>query len=156
VAGRQKFELGARVFPSVLVLTLIGNDALDQLCGCGIYHGSVPLIIRNSGAGKSVFGYQLVADAAEKLGKPALLVSSDERPAQILRNADTLGLPLRTHVESGAVHLLHVSPLEVEVDVLFATICRIVEERVVEPLVVDGVTAIANALHDGSENSCMA
>jgi circadian clock protein KaiC len=126
----------------------VGNDALDQLCGGGIYHGSVSLIIGNSGAGKSILGYQLVTEAAEKLGKPALLVSSDEHPAQILRNADTLGLPLRVHVEGGAVHLLHVSPLEVEVDVLFATICRIVEERGVERLVIDGVTAIANALHD--------
>jgi circadian clock protein KaiC len=126
----------------------VGNEALDQLCGGGVYHGSVSLIIGNSGAGKSILGYQLVAEAAEKLGKPALLLSSDEHPAQMLRNAETLGLPLRRHVESGSVHLLHVSPLEVEVDVLFATICRTVEERGVERLVIDGVTAIANALHD--------
>jgi circadian clock protein KaiC len=77
-----------------------------------------------------------------------MLVSSDEHPAQILRNADSLGLPLRKHVDSGVVHLLHVSPLELEVDVLFATICRAVEERAIERLVLDGVTAIANALHD--------
>ena len=110
----------------------VGNDALDQLCGGGIYHGSVSLVIGNSGAGKSILGYQLLAEGAEKLGKPALLVSSDEHPAQILRNADALGLPLRKHVDSGAVHLLHVSPLEVEVDALFASICRTVEERGIE------------------------
>jgi circadian clock protein KaiC len=133
---------------SGLKRSAVGTDALDQLCGGGIYEGSVSLIIGNSGAGKSILGYQLVAEGTEKLGKPALLVSSDEHPAQILRNADSLGLPLRRHVESGAVQLLHVSPLEVEVDVLFATICRAVEARAVERLVVDGVTAIANAMHD--------
>lgn len=133
---------------SDLKRSAVGIDALDQLYGGGIYQGSVSLIIGNSGAGKSILGYQLAAEGAEKLGKPALLVSSDEHPAQILRNADTLGLPLRRHVESGMVHLLHVSPLEVEVDVLFATICRTVEECSIERLIVDGVTAIANAMHD--------
>jgi circadian clock protein KaiC len=133
---------------SDLKRSAVGTDALDQLCGGGIYQGSVSLIIGNSGAGKSILGYQLVAEGAEKFAKPAVLVSSDEHPAQILRNADSLNLPLRRHVESGAVHLLHISPLEVEVDVLFATICRAVEERRAERLVVDGVTAIANALHD--------
>ena len=133
---------------SDLKRSAVGTDALDQLCGGGIYQGSVSLIIGNSGAGKSILGYQLAAEGAEKLGKPALLVSSDEHPAQILRNADSVGLPLRKHVDSGAVQLLHVSPLEVEVDVLFATICRIVEERGIGRLVLDGVTAIANALHD--------
>ncbi|HTI36424.1 MAG TPA: ATPase domain-containing protein [Vicinamibacterales bacterium] len=126
----------------------VGMEAIDQLSGGGLYVGSVSLIIGNSGSGKSILAYQLAAEGAEKLGKRALLVSSDEHPAQILRNADTLGLPLRSQVESGAVQLLHVSPLEVEVDVLYATICRAVEERAAERLVLDGVTAIANALHD--------
>jgi circadian clock protein KaiC len=126
----------------------VGTVPIDELCGGGLYVGSVTLIIGNSGSGKSILGYQVAAEGADKLGKPALLVSSDEHPAQILRNADTLGLPLRRHVESGAVQLMHVSPLEVEVDVLYATICRAVEERGVERLVIDGVTAIANALHD--------
>ena len=133
---------------STLKRSAVGTDALDQLCGGGLYEGSVSLIIGNSGAGKSTLGYQLVAEGAEKLGKPAVFVSSDEHPAQILRNADSLGLPLRRHVESGAIQLLHVSPLEVEVDVLFTTICRAVEERGAGRLVVDGVTAIGNALHD--------
>ena len=133
---------------STIKRSAVGTDALDQLCGGGLYQGSVSLIIGNSGAGKSILAYQIVTEGAEKLGKPGLLVSSDEHPAQILRNTDSLGLPLRRHVDSGAVHLLYVSPLEVEVDVLFATICRTVEERGIERLALDGVTAIANALHD--------
>jgi len=126
----------------------VGTDALDQLCGGGVYEGSVTLIIGNSGCGKSTLGYQLATQGVERLEKRALIVTSDEHPAQVLRNADGLGLPLRRHVESGMVGMLHVSPLEVEVDVLFADICRAIEEHRIDRLIVDGVTAIANALHD--------
>jgi circadian clock protein KaiC len=135
--------------PSSLVKrSAVGTDALDALCGGGVYEGSVTLIIGNSGAGKSILGYQLVAEAAEKLGKRGLLVSSDEHAAQILRNADAIGLPLGQHVASGMVRMLHVSPFEIEVDVLFAQICRTIEQHQIERVVLDGVTAIANALHD--------
>ena len=126
----------------------VGTDALDALCGGGLYEGSVTLIIGNSGSGKSTLGYQLVSEGADKLGQRGLLISSDEQAAQILRNADVLGLSLRSHVESGMVQMLHVSPLEVEVDVLYAQICRTIEAHRIERVVLDGVTAIGNALHD--------
>ena len=46
------------------------------------------------------------------------------------------------------VQMLYVSPLEVEVDVLYAQICRTIEAHRIERVVLDGVTAIGNALHD--------
>jgi circadian clock protein KaiC len=133
---------------STVKRSAVGTDALDALCGGGLYEGSVTLIIGNSGAGKSILGYQLVAEGVEKLGKRGLLVSSDEHAAQMLRNADALGLSLSDHVDRGVVRLLHVSPLEIEVDVLFSHICQMIEQNQIDRLVLDGVTAIANALHD--------
>jgi circadian clock protein KaiC len=133
---------------SVTKRSAVGTDALDTLCGGGLYEGSVTLIIGNSGSGKSILGYQLVVEGVEKLGKRGLLVSSDEHREQILRNADTIGLSLRNHVDSGMVQMLYVSPLEVEVDVLFSHICAAIEEHHIDRVVLDGVTAIANALRD--------
>jgi KaiC/GvpD/RAD55 family RecA-like ATPase len=77
---------------SVVKRSAVGTDALDTLCGGGLYEGSVTLIIGNSGAGKSILGYQLVVEGVEKLRKRALLISSDEHGEQILRNADSIGL----------------------------------------------------------------
>ena len=49
-----------------------------------------------------------------------MLVSLDEHPAQILRNAATLGLDLQEQVDSGDIHILFESPQELEIDVHFA------------------------------------
>ena len=80
-----------------------------------------------SGSGKSILGYQVAVEGATQLGKRSLVVSLDEHPAQILRNAELLGLGLQAQVEAGLVHLFHASPLEVEVDVHYALLCRTLE-----------------------------
>ena len=76
---------------------------------------SVTLVIGVSGAEKSLPGYQVVAESG-KNGHPALLVSLDEHPLQIQRNADALGLDLGEQFAAGAVQYLHDSPLELEID----------------------------------------
>ena len=63
-----------------------------------------------SGSGKSILGYQVAVEGATQLGKRSLVVSLDEHPAQILRNAELLGLGLQAQVEAGLVHLFHASP----------------------------------------------
>jgi circadian clock protein KaiC len=75
--------------------SVIGVDALDALIGGGIFDGSTTMVVGISGAGKTVLGVQLLLEGAEKQGKRGLLVSLDEHPAQIVRNAETLGLDLR-------------------------------------------------------------
>jgi circadian clock protein KaiC len=126
----------------------VGTDALDALTGGGLYEGSVTLVIGNAGSGKSVLGYSVCVEGAKKLGKRSLLVSADEHPEQILRNCDVLGLGMREQVAAGMVRLLPTSPLELEVDVHYARICREIEANDIDRLVVDGLTAIRNALND--------
>ena len=93
-----------------------------------------------------MLGTQLLREGVVKDGKRGLLVSLDEHPAQIVRNAETLGLDLREHIDSGMIHVLYESPQELEIDSHFARIVRTVEENDIQRLVIDGVTSYSTAI----------
>src|SRR3954453_13771253 len=80
--------------------------------------------------------------------KRGLMVSLDEHPEQVMRNAATLGLNLRQHLDSGAIQFFYDCPRELELDVHFARIVRTIEEHNIERLIVDGVTSYTSALDD--------
>lgn len=135
--------------------SVIGVEALDQLIGGGIFDGSTTMVVGVSGVGKTVLGTQLLREGVLRgdvygsgnSGK-GLLVSLDEHPAQILRNAATLGLNLKDQVEAGEIHILFESPQELEIDVHFARIVRLVEKHDIKRLVIDGVSSYSTALGD--------
>jgi circadian clock protein KaiC len=64
------------------------------------------MVIGVSGVGKTVLGTQLLAEGATRQGKRGLLISLDEHPAQIIRNSETIGMGLKTQIDSGMIHLL--------------------------------------------------
>jgi circadian clock protein KaiC len=127
--------------------SLIGVEALDTLFGGGVYEASVTLVIGVSGAGKSLLGYQIAAESG-KNGFPALLVSLDEHPLQIQRNANALGLHLGEQFTAGTVRYLHESPLELEIDTHYHKIKQIIEEHHIQRIVLDGLTTYQNAIGD--------
>jgi circadian clock protein KaiC len=127
--------------------SLIGVEALDTVFGGGVYEASVTLVVGVSGAGKSLLGYQIAAESG-KNGYPALLVSLDEHPLQIQRNANALGLDLGEQAAAGTVRYLHDSPLELEVDTHYHKIKQMVEEHQIERIVIDGLTTYQNAIGD--------
>jgi circadian clock protein KaiC len=127
--------------------SLIGVEALDTVFGGGVYEASVTLVIGVSGAGKSLLGYQIAAESG-KNRHPALLVSLDEHPLQIQRNADALGLHLSEQFAAGTVRYLHESPLELEIDTHYHKIKQIIEEHQIERIVLDGLTTYQYAIGD--------
>ena len=127
----------------------IGVEALDTLLGGGIFDGSTTMVVGLSGAGKTVLSVQLLLEGAQKQNKRGLLVSLDEHPAQILRNAETLGLNLREQVDTGTVQVLYEYPQELNLDAHFAQIIQTIEASQIERLVIDGMTSYSSALgHD--------
>ena len=133
---------------SVTKRSLIGCAPLDALIGGGIFDGSTTMVVGISGAGKTVLGVQLLLEGALKQGKRGLLVSLDEHPAQILRNAETLGLNLKGQVDTGMIRVLYDSPQELEIDAHFDRIIRTIEEYKIERLLIDGMTSYSSALGD--------
>lgn len=122
--------------------SVIGSDPLDAL-----FDGSVTLVAGISGSGKTVLGTQLLLEGA-KNNRRGLMVSLDEHPEQVMRNAETLGLNLRQHLDSGVIQFFYDCPRELELDVHFARITRTIEEHQIERLIIDGMTSYPSALED--------
>jgi circadian clock protein KaiC len=127
--------------------SIIGSGPLDELFGGGVFDGSVTMVVGVSGSGKTVLGTQLLLEGA-KHGKRGLMVSLDEHPKQVMRNAETLGLNLKEHLESGVVQFLYDCPREMELDVHFARLTRTIEEHKIERLIIDGMSSYTAALGD--------
>lgn len=128
--------------------SVIGVQALDDLIGGGLYDGSTTMVVGISGAGKTVLGTQLLREGAIKEQKRGLLISLDEHPAQIIRNAESIDLDLQAHIDSGMLHIFYESPQELEIDAHFARLVRTIEEHDIQRLVIDGVTSYSTALED--------
>lgn len=128
----------------------IGVDALDSLLGGGILDGSTTMVVGLSGVGKTVLGTQILREGALKLNLRGLLISLDEHPAQIVRNAETIGLDLQAQIDDGSIHVLFDSPQELNIDMHFAKIVRTIEEHNIQRMVIDGMTSYSTALADQS------
>ena len=128
--------------------SVIGVEVLDTLIGGGIFDGSTTMVVGVSGVGKTVLGTQLLREGALKQGKRGLLISLDEHPAQILRNAETIGLNLQEQVDSGTIHILFESPQELDIDAHFAHIVELIEKHDIQRMVIDGMTSYSTALAD--------
>jgi circadian clock protein KaiC len=130
--------------------SVIGVGALDTLMGGGIFDGSTTMVVGISGAGKTVLGTQLLREGVMKQQARGLLISLDEHPAQIIRNAETVGLPLQPHIDSGELHILFESPQELDIDAHFSKIVEIIEKNNIQRMVIDGMTSYSTALEDQS------
>jgi circadian clock protein KaiC len=126
--------------------SVMGVDALDDLIGGGIFDGSTTMVVGVSGVGKTVLGTHLLREGVVRQQQNGLLVSIDEHPAQILRNAATLGLNLQEQLEAGEIHILFDSPQELEIDVHFSRIVSLIEKYNIQRLVIDGMTSYSTAL----------
>jgi circadian clock protein KaiC len=115
-----------------------GSPAIDKLMDGGIYKGSVTLVSGISGTGKTVLSVQFLSNAI-KCGHKALLVSLDEHPRQLIRNARPLGFDLQAMIDAGRLFIHYESPLELELDVHFERIVRLVEQEHIDCVVFDSI-----------------
>lgn len=130
--------------PTSSEMSSTGIEALDTIMGGGIYDGSITLAVGISGTGKTVMGVQFLVEGS-KLGKPGLLITCDEHPKQLVRNAETLGFHLDEHAEKNEIQILYDSPLELEMDVHFDRIIQHVEKYNIKRVVVDSLAAYESA-----------
>ncbi len=114
----------------------IGCKTIDDMMDGGLYKGSVTMLSGISGTGKTVLSVQFL-NAAIQTGHKTLLVSLDEHPRQLMRNASSLGFDLEGMVERRELFLHYESPLELELDVHFDRIIKLVEAENIDCVVLD-------------------
>ncbi len=113
-----------------------GSRAIDEMMDGGLYAGSVTMVSGISGTGKTVFSVQFLTACAQA-GHKTLLVSLDEHPRQLIRNAATLGFDLDGMMARGELFIHYESPLELELDVHFDRIISLVEREGIDCVVFD-------------------
>ena len=137
---------GSKQPTSSTMRSVIGVEAVDTLIGGGIFDGSTTMVVGISGVGKTVLGTQILREGALKQRTKGLLISLDEHPAQVIRNAQTLGLNLEEQVADGTIQILFESPQELDVDAHYARIIKVIEEHDIKRMVIDGMTSYSTAI----------
>jgi len=86
-----------------------GVPGLDAMLGGGLLEGSAVLVSGAPGVGKTTLGLQYLVHGAEQ-GQPGLLVTFEEFPAVLVRDARSFGWDLRALEAAGKLRLLFTSP----------------------------------------------
>lgn len=122
-----------------------GVPGLDELTNGGYFVGSTTVVAGISGVGKSVMACQYIAEGARR-GERSLMLSLDEQVEQILRNAASIGIDLPREMDRGLIRLEYEPPQEIEVDVHFYHIERLVEEFKPKRVVFDSLSTYGSTL----------
>ena len=122
-----------------------GTPGLDPLLGGGMWPGATVLTVGVSGVGKSVMALQYIAEGARR-GERSLMVTLDEPPAQVIRNAGTIGIDLQEFIDRDLVQLWYDSPQELEIDRHFAHVEEMVRDRRPQRVVIDSLSTYGGIL----------
>ena len=119
-----------------------GVAGFDALCRGGLIERSVTLVSGSSGIGKSTFGLQFIVEGARRKD-PGLYVSLEEGPAQILKTAESLGLPLKKATDDGLVDIVYLSRPQVRANQFLAILTEKIQSMKIRRLVLDGASQMA-------------
>ncbi|NNF17518.1 MAG: AAA family ATPase, partial [Gammaproteobacteria bacterium] len=88
--------------------TLTGIDGFDKVTNGGLPAGRPTLIAGGPGCGKSLFTLSCVASIAANKGQGAVFLSFEEQVADIIVNAESIGLDLEALVDKGTLIIDHI------------------------------------------------
>jgi circadian clock protein KaiC len=86
-----------------------GVPGLDEMLGGGLHPGSVAVVKGPPGNGKTTIGLQFINHGV-KMGGNGLFVTFEHFPVQLYRDANSLGINLKKHVDEGKVKIVFTSP----------------------------------------------
>lgn len=87
-----------------------GVAGLDQILNGGLLEGSCTLVEGAPGCGKTTLGLQFAYSGATLYDEPALVVTFEQFPDQIYRDAFSLGWDLRELEQTGKLRVMCMSP----------------------------------------------
>jgi circadian clock protein KaiC len=129
---------------------LSGIEGLDPLLDGGFLSGSTTLLAGPTGSGKTTAALHFIIEGVEA-GEPGLYINFQENPTQLARSINSLGQDLEQLKEEG-LHLLYMSPVELQIDSIIGTVFRLIEELEVKRVVID---ALGDLIQASSDNNRM-
>lgn len=164
ISGNHSFDIrenGIVIFPRLLPSTWVekpastakastGIQGLDKMLKGGVLKDDVLLISGTTGTGKTTFGLHFICEGLAK-GENALVISLEERPSKLIRNAKTFGLNLEPYLNKKMLEVLYVSPVSYRPDEQALVLKRKIKEKNVKRLLFDGIENLETALPDDME-----
>lgn len=123
-----------------------GIEGLDKHLDGGWIRGSSTLLFGPSGSGKTLMGLQYLASGGK--GSRSLHFGFFERPENLLRKGDQLGLRLSRMQQRGELEIVWRSPSEQQIDVLAAELLAAADRLKPERVFIDGLAGLKNAVSD--------
>jgi circadian clock protein KaiC len=158
--GYHDYDLvkgGMRVFPRLVAAEhhsgttpeplRSGIEGLDTMLKGGLDAGTVTLLLGPAGAGKSTVALQYVA-AALAQGKKAAVYTFDEVLDTLFYRAEKLLGGLQQYEGTGLLHVAQVDPAELTPGAFAYEVCKSVEERGADVVVIDSLNGYMNAMLD--------
>jgi circadian clock protein KaiC len=133
-------EFGRDVLPS-------GIEGLDRMLGGGLDRGTVTLLTGSSGVGKTTVGLSFLAAAARR-GERGIAYTFEEDQGEIIHRCEALGLPIRTDIERGLLHIEKVNPLVLYPDQFAAKVRDEIERRQAWLVMIDSINGYRQTMPD--------
>lgn len=121
-----------------------GIERLDSMIsGGGYYRGSSILVSGTAGTGKSSLGASFVS-ASCKRGEKAIYFSFEEAPQQIIRNMNSIGIDLKSHVDEGLLKFHSARATSYGLETHLASILSMIETEQPAVVVVDPISNLSS------------
>jgi circadian clock protein KaiC len=119
-----------------------GIVGLDEMLSGGFTEGSAVLVRGAPGVGKTSLALQYLVHGATQCDEPGLLISFEEFPQSLHRDARSLGWDLAALEQEGKLHLLFTSPqvLLTSLQTPTSPLNRLLLENEIRRVVVDSVS----------------
>jgi circadian clock protein KaiC len=124
-----------------------GIPGIDELLGGGLESGTATMLSGPAGVGKSSLGTQFLVKAAQ-LGKRGILFTFEESAESLLMRSHGIGIPLAAQIESGALKVVRVNPMQLYPDEFLAMVRHAVEVDGFSCVMVDSLRGYELAMEE--------
>lgn len=87
-----------------------GIEGLDEMLGGGLLYNSVAVIKGAPGTGKSCLGMEYISNGIQDYGEAGLIITFEEFPRQIYRDALSIGYDLREYERENRLRTIFTTP----------------------------------------------